>query len=76
VVTLEELEEQEVILSLFNESEDSLSNNEMVEISIPLINFDKDEYKLFSIFIYHYPDVLTLTKIDKSDINKEFIDLK
>jgi hypothetical protein len=41
-----------MILSLFNESEDLSSNNKMIEISIPPINFNKDEYKLFSIFIY------------------------
>jgi hypothetical protein len=52
VITLEELEEQKVILSLFNESEDSSSNNEIIEISISLIDFNKDEYELFSIFIY------------------------
>jgi hypothetical protein len=49
---LEELEEQEMILSLFNESEDPSSNNEIIEISIPPINFNKDEYKSLSIFIH------------------------
>jgi hypothetical protein len=52
IITLEELEEQEIILSLFNESEDPSSNNKMIEISISSINFNKDEYKLFSIFIH------------------------
>jgi hypothetical protein len=41
-----------MILSLFNESEDPSSNNKMIEILIPLINFNKDEYELFSIFIH------------------------
>jgi hypothetical protein len=65
-----------VISSLFNESEDLLSNNEMVEILISLINFDRDEYESLFIFIYYCPDVLILTKMDESDINKEFIDFK
>jgi hypothetical protein len=38
IITLEKLEEQEIILSLFNESENPSSNNEMIKISIPLIN--------------------------------------
>jgi hypothetical protein len=50
-----------MILSLFNESEDPLSNNEMIEISIPPIDFNRDEYKLLSIFIYHCPNILALT---------------
>jgi hypothetical protein len=62
--------------SLINESKETPSNSEMVEILIPPINFDRDEYKSFFIFFYHCPDVLTLTKVDKSDINKEFINLK
>jgi hypothetical protein len=41
-----------MILFLFNESEDLSSNNEMIEISIPPIDFNKDEYKSLSIFIY------------------------
>jgi hypothetical protein len=65
-----------VILFLFNQSEDPLFNSEMVEVSIPLIDFDRNEYESFSIFIYHYPDVLTLIKIDELDINKEFINSK
>jgi hypothetical protein len=52
MITLEELEEQEMILSLFNESEDSLSNNKMIKISISLINFNKDKYKEWFIFIF------------------------
>jgi hypothetical protein len=52
IIILEELGEQKIISSLFNESEDPSSNNKMIEISIPLINFNKDEYKSFSIFIY------------------------
>jgi hypothetical protein len=48
----------------------------MVEISIPLIDFGRDEYESLSIFIYYCPDVLALTKIDELDINKEFIDFK
>jgi hypothetical protein len=73
---LKELEEQKVILFLFNESEDFLFDNEIVEISIPSINFDRDKYKLFFIFIYYCPDVLVLIKIDELDINKEFINFK
>jgi hypothetical protein len=41
MVTLKELEEQKIISSLFNESEDPSSNNEMIEVSIPPINFNK-----------------------------------
>jgi hypothetical protein len=63
-------------LFLFNELKDLSFNNEIVEISIPLIDFDRNKYELFSIFIYHCPDVLALTKINESDINKEFIDFK
>jgi hypothetical protein len=63
VIILEELEEQEMILYLFNELTEFLSNNEMVEISISSINFDRDEYESFSIFIYYCPDVLALIKI-------------
>jgi hypothetical protein len=73
---LEKLREQEIILSLFNESEDFSFNNEMVKILISPINFDRNEYELFFIFIYHCPDVLILIKIDESDINKEFINFK
>jgi hypothetical protein len=65
-----------MISSLFNESEDPSSNNEIIEISIPLINFNKDEYKPFSIFIHQYPNILTLTEVNESDINKKFINLK
>jgi hypothetical protein len=52
VIILEELEKQEIILSLFNESEDPSSNNEMIEISIPPIDFNTDEYESLSIFIH------------------------
>jgi hypothetical protein len=65
-----------MISFLFNESEDSLSNSKMIEISISLIDFDRDEYESLSIFIYYCPDILALIKMDESDINKEFIDLK
>jgi hypothetical protein len=76
MVILKELGEQEIILFLFNESEDSSSNNKIIEISIFLINFDRDEYELFSIFIYYYPNLLALIKVNESDINKEFINFK
>jgi hypothetical protein len=76
IIILKELEEQKIILSLFNESEDLSSNSKIVEISIPPINFDRDEYELLSIFIHHCPDLLTLTKMNESDINKEFINFK
>jgi hypothetical protein len=76
MVTLEELGEQKMISSLFNESEDPSSNNKMIEVSIPPINFNKDEYKLLSIFIYQYPNMLALIKVNESDINKEFINFK
>jgi hypothetical protein len=76
MIILEELEEQKIILSLFNESEDFSSNNEIIEISIPSINFDRNEYESLFIFIYHYPDLLALIKINESDINKKFINLK
>jgi hypothetical protein len=52
MVNLEELEKQEIILSLFNESEDPSSNNEIIEISISPIDFNKDEYESLFIFIY------------------------
>jgi hypothetical protein len=76
MIILKKLEEQKIILFLFNESEDPSFNNKIIKISIPLIDFDKDKYKSLSIFIYYYPNVLTLIKIDESDINKEFINLK
>jgi hypothetical protein len=76
MVILKELKEQKITLSLFNKSEDPLSNSEMIEISIPSINFDRDKYKSLSIFIYHCPDLLALIKMDESDINKKFINLK
>jgi hypothetical protein len=41
IITLEELEEQEIISSLLNESEVPSSNNKIIEISISPINFDK-----------------------------------
>jgi hypothetical protein len=52
VIILEKLKKQEMILFLFNESEDPSFNNKMIEISIPLINFNRDEYESFFIFIY------------------------
>jgi hypothetical protein len=76
MVILKELEEQKIILSLFNESEDLSSNNEMIEISIPSINFNRNKYGSLSIFIYYYPNILSLTEINESDINKEFINFK
>jgi hypothetical protein len=63
MITLEKLGEQEMISSLFNESEDPSSNNEIIEISIPSINFNRDEYKSLSIFIHQYPNLLALLKI-------------
>jgi hypothetical protein len=65
-----------MISSLFNESEDFPSNNKIIEISISLINLDRNKYKLFSIFIYYYPNVLAPIKVDKLDINKKFINFK
>jgi hypothetical protein len=65
-----------MILFIFNESENPSSNNKMIEISIPSINFNKDEYKLLSIFIHQYPNILALTEVNKLDINKKFINLK
>jgi hypothetical protein len=76
MIILKELEEQEVILLLFNESEDLSSNNEMIEISISLINFNRNEYKLFFIFIHHCLNLLALIKVNELDINKEFINFK
>jgi hypothetical protein len=76
MIILKKLGEQKIIIFLFNESEDPSFNNKIIKISIPLIDFDKDKYKSLSIFIYYYPNVLTLIKIDESDINKEFINLK
>jgi hypothetical protein len=73
---LKELGEQEMILSLFNESEDPSSNNKIIEILIPPIDFDRNEYKSFSIFIYYSPNLLILTKVNELDINKEFINFK
>jgi hypothetical protein len=76
MVILEKLGEQKVILSLLNESEDPLSNNKIIKISIPLIDFNKDEYESLSIFIYQYPNILALIEMNESDINKKFINLK
>jgi hypothetical protein len=52
MIILKELEKQEMISFLFNESEDFSSNNKMIEISISLINFNKDEYESLFIFIH------------------------
>jgi hypothetical protein len=52
MIILKELEKQEIILSLLNESEDPSSNNKIIEISIPSINFNKNEYESLSIFIH------------------------
>jgi hypothetical protein len=76
MVTLKKLEKQEMILFLFNESEDPSFNNKIIEISIPPINFNRNKYEPLSIFIHHCPNLLTLTKMNESDINKEFINLK
>jgi hypothetical protein len=76
MIILEELKEQEVISFLFNESKDPSSNNKIIKISIPPINFNRDEYKSFFIFIYYYPNLLILIKMNESDINKEFINFK
>jgi hypothetical protein len=65
-----------MILFLFNESEDLSFNSKIIKISIPPIDFDRDEYKLFFIFIYHCPDLLVLIKVDESDINKKFTNFK
>jgi hypothetical protein len=65
-----------MISSLFNESEDPSSNNEMIEISIPSINLNKDEYKSFSMFIHQYPNILVLIEVNELDINKKFINFK
>jgi hypothetical protein len=76
VIILEELEKQEITSFLFNESENPLFNNKIIKISIPSIDFDRDKYELFFIFIHYCPNLLTLIKINESDINKEFINLK
>jgi hypothetical protein len=76
MVILKKLAKQEATSSLFNKSKDPLSNSEIIKISIPSINFDRDEYKSLSIFIYYYPNLLALIKVDESDINKEFINFK
>jgi hypothetical protein len=52
VIILEELGEQKMTSFLFNESEDLSSNNEIIEISISPINFNKDEYEPLFIFIH------------------------
>jgi hypothetical protein len=65
-----------MILSLFNESKDLSSNNKIIEISIPSINFNRNKYDSLSIFIYYCPNLLTLTEINESDINKKFINFK
>jgi hypothetical protein len=76
MITLEKLEEQEIILFLFNESEDPSFNNEIIEISIPSINFNGNKYESLFIFIHYYLNLLALIKINESDINKEFINFK
>jgi hypothetical protein len=59
-----------MILSLFNESEDPSSNNKIIEVLIPSIDFNKNEYKSLSIFIYQYPNILALTEMNELNINK------
>jgi hypothetical protein len=76
MVILEKLGEQEITLFLFNESEDPSSNNKIIEISIPPINFNKNKYKPLFIFIHYCPNLLALIKVNELDINKEFINLK
>jgi hypothetical protein len=76
VIILKKLEEQEIILFLFNESENPSFNNKMIEILIPPITFNRDEYESFSIFIYYCLNILALTEVNESDINKEFINFK
>jgi hypothetical protein len=76
MITLEKLGEKEMISSLFNESEDPSSNNEIIEISISPINFNKNKYKSLSIFIHQYPNILALTEVNELNINKKFINLK
>jgi hypothetical protein len=65
-----------MILFLFNESEDLSSNNKIIEISISLIDFNRDEYESFFIFIYHCPNMLALIEMNELNIDKEFINLK
>jgi hypothetical protein len=50
MITLEELEEQKIIIFLFNESEDPSSNNEMIEISIKM-NINHSLYSSINIQI-------------------------
>jgi hypothetical protein len=76
MIILEELEEQKIILFLFNESEDLSSNNKMIEVSISPINFERNKYESLFIFIYYCSNLLVLTKMNESDINKEFINFK
>jgi hypothetical protein len=76
MIILEELEKQKIISFLFNESEDPSSNNKIIEVSIPSINFNRNKYESLSIFVHHYPNLLILTKVNESDINKEFINFK
>jgi hypothetical protein len=54
MIILEKLKEQKITSSLFNESEDPSSNNKIIEISIPPINFNRNKYKSLSIFIHQY----------------------
>jgi hypothetical protein len=76
MIILEELKEQEMILFLFNESKDPSFNNKMIEISIPSINFNRDEYKPLFIFIYYCPNMLALIEVKELNINKKFINFK
>jgi hypothetical protein len=76
MIILKKLKKQKMTLSLLNESKDPSSNNKIIEISILPINFNKDKYKSLSIFIHYCPNLLTLTKINESDINKKFINFK
>jgi hypothetical protein len=76
MITLEKLGEQKIISFVFNESKNPSFNNKIIEISIPLIDFNRNEYKSLSIFIYHCLNLLALIKVNESDINKEFINFK
>jgi hypothetical protein len=76
MIILKELKKQEITLSLFNESEDPSSNNKMIEILIPPINFNRDKYETLFIFIYYCLNILALIEVNVSDINKEFINFK
>jgi hypothetical protein len=70
MIILKKLEKQEITLFLFNESKNPSSNNKIIKISIPPINFDRNEYKSLFIFIHYCPNLLALIKMNESDNNK------